>query len=115
MAARKLHWSPKFLKKYQTLEGEAFANLDAGRDRPMRHFLRVGETLQALANASGLPENDRLLDTRPFVELSGLARSEKTVQGSRIREEPADYRIFWRQSHVDVRGLELVDLVWPCL
>jgi hypothetical protein len=116
MALRKLKWTRKFLKNYQRLQAEALASLESGgKDRPMQRFLRVGETLRILAGVAGPPEDDRRLDTRPFLELSALARSAQTVHGSRGLEQPADFRIFWRQSQEEGQSLELIDLIWPCL
>ena len=115
MALRKPMWTPKFVTKYQELQAEAFANLDSGKDRPMQRFLRVGETLKILAGVAGPPEDDRQLDTRPFLELSGLARSAKTLHGSRALAEPDDFRIFWRDGYAEEQTLELIDLIWPCL
>jgi hypothetical protein len=115
MALRRLIWTPKFIAKYQRLQNEAFADLESGKDRRMRRFLRVSDTLKKLAAVPGPPENDRQLDTRTYLELSGLARSEKTVHGSRATEEPADFRVLWRYSREEEHSLELVDLIWPCL
>jgi hypothetical protein len=115
MPASRLGWKPQFRKKYRTLQDEAFARLKSGDEKPMRRFLRVGDTLRVLAACAGPPEGDRRLDSQPYVELSRLAQSAKLVYGSRTPAEPADYRVFWRHSPNDDRRLELVDLVWPCL
>jgi hypothetical protein len=96
------------------LHREAFASLKTQTDKPMQRLHRVGDTLKILRDCSGPPESDARLDTRPFVKLSHLPLSEKTVYGSRVRAEPADYRIFWQHSREDAATIELVDLVWPC-
>jgi hypothetical protein len=115
MPARKLHWTRRFYARYKALHREAFASLKTGKEKPMRRLIRVGETLETLRGASIPLEGDPRLDTRSYMKLSRLAHADRTVYGSRIRRAPADYRIFWQHSSENAEGIELVDLVWPCL
>jgi hypothetical protein len=111
MPARELHWIPRFLARYQALHRDAFASLKSDENKPMQRLHRVGETLVILRDCPGPPESDARLDTRPYLTISSRPVVERSAYGSRVRSEPADYRVVWRRGRENVTDIELVDLV----